>query len=78
MKKIISAFLAVAALCASITSCGAGSQDDNVLVMATNANFPPYEYHEGDKIVGIDAEIAEKIAEELGMEFWTAQLFKKL
>lgn len=69
MKKIISAFLAVAALCASITGCGAGSQDDNILVMATNATFPPYEYHEGDKIVGIDAEIAEKIAEELGMEF---------
>ena len=69
MKKILSAFLAIAALCASLTGCGAGGQDDNVLVMATNANFPPYEYHEGDKIVGIDAEIAEKIAEELGMEF---------
>ncbi len=36
--------------------------------MATNAAFPPYEYKEGDKIVGIDAEIAAAIAEELGME----------
>ncbi len=69
MKKIISAILTVAALCASVTGCGSSGADDNVLVMATNANFPPYEYHEGDKIVGIDAEIAEKIAEELGMEF---------
>lgn len=38
------------------------------LIMATNAAFPPYEYVEGDKIVGIDAEIAEAIAKDLGME----------
>lgn len=39
-----------------------------VLVMATNAEFPPYEFHDGDAIVGIDAEIAKAIADELGME----------
>ena len=38
------------------------------LTMATNAYFPPYEYYEGDKIIGIDAEIAEKVAEKLGLE----------
>ena len=38
------------------------------LVMATNAYFQPYEYYDGDKIVGIDAEIAAAIAEYLGME----------
>lgn len=38
------------------------------LVMATNATFPPYEYYEGDQIVGIDAEIAGAIAEKLGLE----------
>lgn len=40
--------------------------DDGVIVMATNAYFKPYEYYEGDKIIGIDAEIAEAIAEKLG------------
>ncbi len=40
---------------------------ENVIKMATNAYFQPYEYYDGDKIVGIDAEIAEKIAEKLGM-----------
>lgn len=39
-----------------------------VLVMATNAEFPPYEYHEGDEIIGIDVDIAKAIAGELGME----------
>lgn len=38
------------------------------LTMATNAYFRPYEYYEGDKIVGIDAEIAAAIAEKLGLE----------
>ena len=39
-----------------------------VLKMGTNAYFQPYEYYDGDKIVGIDAEIAQAIAEKLGME----------
>lgn len=39
------------------------------LVMATNAEFPPYEYYEGGEIVGIDVEIAKAIAEEMGMDF---------
>ncbi len=38
------------------------------LIMATNATFPPYEYFEGEKMVGIDVEIATAIAEKLGME----------
>lgn len=36
--------------------------------MATNAQFPPYEYYEGDVIVGIDAEMAAAIADKLGMK----------
>ena len=38
------------------------------LIMATNAFFPPYEYYEGDNIVGIDAEIAKAVADKLGLE----------
>ena len=37
------------------------------LDMGTNAQFPPYEYYEGEKIVGIDAEIMEAIAGKLGL-----------
>ncbi len=40
----------------------------NELHMATNAQFPPYEYYEGDKIVGIDAEMAAAIADKLDMK----------
>ena len=38
------------------------------LLMGTNAEFPPYEYFEGGKIVGIDAEVAAAIADKLGMK----------
>ena len=38
------------------------------LTLATNAEFPPYEYHDGDKIVGIDMDIADVIAKKLGLE----------
>ncbi|MEG0565140.1 MAG: basic amino acid ABC transporter substrate-binding protein, partial [Hungatella sp.] len=38
-----------------------------VLTMATNAEFPPYEYHDGGDIVGIDVDIARAVAQKLGM-----------
>lgn len=38
------------------------------LVMVTNAEFPPYEYHDNNEIVGIDADIARAIAAKMGME----------
>lgn len=41
---------------------------DTQLVVATNAEFPPFEEIYGDKYVGIDIEIAKIIADELGME----------
>lgn len=40
---------------------------NGTLTMATEAGFPPYEYYEGEQIIGIDAEIAAAIAEKLGM-----------
>ncbi len=40
---------------------------DGVLTMGTNAYFPPYEYYEGEEIVGIDADIAAAVAEKLGL-----------
>lgn len=66
-KRLISVALAVV-LMFSLAACGSKSNDEGKkLTMATNATFPPYEFYENDKIVGIDAEIAEKIAEKLGM-----------
>ena len=43
------------------------SRTNGTLVMATNAYFKPYEYYDGGNIVGIDADIAQAIADYLGM-----------
>lgn len=63
MKKFLTVLCAVAMMM-SLCACGSS----NELVMATNAEFPPYEYHEGEEIVGIDVEIAQAIANEMGRE----------
>ena len=39
------------------------------IVMVTNAEVPPYEYHENDTIVGIDADIARAVAEQNHRQF---------
>ena len=45
-----------------------GSKADKQLVVATNAEFAPWEYKEGNQFYGIDMEIAKLIADELGLE----------
>ena len=74
--KILAAALVLAILLTA-TACGGESGDtpaaayttvqEGVLIMATNAAFPPYEFYDGGSIVGIDAEIAEAIATKLGL-----------
>ncbi|MCR4741221.1 MAG: basic amino acid ABC transporter substrate-binding protein [Lachnospiraceae bacterium] len=79
MKKVLSIVSLCVCLAVILTGCAAagttgtapsgqdgGSQKK--LVMATNAEFPPYEYYEGSEVVGIDAELAKAIADKLGME----------
>ena len=59
MKKIFLILVCVFLL----TGCG---KNDDELVMVTEAGFAPYEYYEGGKIVGVDIDIANEIAKELG------------
>ena len=75
MKKMIALTLAVLMVAALLAGCGSSEAKNGLktveagkLIMATNAAFPPYEYIEGNEIVGIDAEIAGAIAEKLGLE----------
>lgn len=45
-----------------------GKATNGKLIMATNAAFPPYEFVEQEQIMGIDADLAQAIADKLGME----------
>ncbi len=74
MKKIISLILVALMVLCTLAGCAGGKDgalntvEKGKLIMATNAAFPPYEYVEGDGYAGIDVEIAEAIAEKLGLE----------
>lgn len=41
---------------------------NGTLVMATNAQFEPYEFYKGEDIVGIDVDFARAICDKLGYE----------
>lgn len=75
MKKFIKilAIVMVVVLSATLLFACGGKEDASSgrekLIMGTNAAFPPYEYYEGDKIIGIDAEVGALIAEKLDMDF---------
>ena len=75
MKKLfrIAALVLCLTMVFSLLGCAGadkktGTKDPKVLVMGTNAEFPPFEYVEGDGIVGVDAEMMELIAKEMGIE----------
>lgn len=71
MKKAIALVMALAMTVCLLAGCGSKGADtveEGVLIMATNAEFPPYEYIENNEVVGIDVEIAAAIAEKLGLE----------
>ena len=64
MKKLLTVLLALTmVLC--LTGCG-NKKEEKTLYMATEATFEPYEFYDGDEIVGIDVEIAKAICDKLG------------
>lgn len=79
MKKISALLLSLVMAALALSACGqdktaqdsktdsgSASSSEKTLTMATNAEFKPFEYLEGEKIVGADVDLAEAIAKELG------------
>lgn len=54
----------VAIILIVVMTTGCGKKDDE-LVLATEAGFAPYEYYKDGEIVGVDIDIAKKIAKRL-------------
>ena len=67
MKKTMRTITIILTLTMLLSAASACAPKES-LTMATNAEFPPYEFYKGGKIVGIDAEIAEAIAKKIGMK----------
>lgn len=79
MKKYLKAVVATMVVGAMMLAVGCSkpaeepaaeepAAEGGKLVMATNAEFPPYEFYENQEIVGIDVEIMKAVAESMGME----------
>lgn len=79
MKKVISILITMVMMIVLFTGCSANTNElqtevkdskdnSNTITMYTNAEFAPFEYFEGEKIVGVDAEIAQEVAKALGKE----------
>ncbi len=78
MKKIIAVVLCLvlALACVGMTSCGDAADKQSVdaikeagkLTMYTNAEFPPFEYMDGTEVKGVDVDIAQAIADKLGVK----------
>ncbi|WHX99219.1 transporter substrate-binding domain-containing protein [Neobacillus sp. DY30] len=75
MKKLMGLFLIMILAVGVLAACGE-SKDENAgdkktLVMATSADYAPFEYIESDKsddIIGFDVDLANAIAGKLGYE----------
>lgn len=66
MKKELLSMLVVTAVATTIlTGCG---KKNDALIVGTEAGFAPYEYMEGDTVVGVDMDIAKAIADSMGKE----------
>ena len=79
MKKIIALAL-VLVLCLSLAACAAKGptladvKEAGKLTVATSPDFPPFESLEGNKVVGIEVDILELVAKELGVELEIVQM----
>ena len=51
---------------AALVVAGCSKKDDNTITMITESGFAPYEYLDGNNIVGVDVDICQAIAEKLG------------
>ena len=70
MKKVLILLATIVLFIPFLTSCRSdvGSTADQKLVMATSADFPPFQYKVDGEIVGLDVEIGRAIADRLGYE----------
>lgn len=70
MKKFGKIMVIVLALATLVGACFAfaACNENNAIVVYTNAFFAPFEYYEGTEIVGVDIDIMNKVGERMGRD----------
>ncbi len=67
MKKIIALVLVMLLAVSCLTACAGGAKDSKTITVATSPDFPPFESLEGGEVVGIEVDIIDLVAKELGL-----------
>jgi polar amino acid ABC transporter, inner membrane subunit len=67
-KKLCAIIFTLCLLLPGKVQASSEKEDGKVLDFGTSADFPPYEYYEGDEIVGIDPDILRAIGDYMGVE----------
>ena len=67
MKRTIIVLLMAVIMVLSLFS-GCTKNDENTLLVATNAEFAPWEFLKDGEIVGFDADLIKLVAEKMGMK----------
>lgn len=67
--KLFCLLLAAVMLLLALSACGSSDTDTDgkTIVVATSPDYPPFEDMDGEKIMGIEPELVEMIAQKLGM-----------
>lgn len=73
MKKLTALVFTIVTIMGIMTGCSKtptvkSIQQEGKIVMLTEAGFAPYEYIKDNEIVGVDVDIANEIAKDLGVE----------
>lgn len=80
MKKLLKGMICASLLILSVTACGSSSTsndaegnefgllEDGVINAVTSPEYPPFEYLDGEEIVGFDIELLNAVAEISGLE----------
>lgn len=67
--KLLALFCVLALALTGLSACqNDGQSTKEKLTVGTNSEFPPFEYQENGKVVGIDMDIMKAIADKVNME----------
>lgn len=80
LHKFLAFAMTTMLIAGALSGCGSQGkslqdiQKNGTMVVATSPDFPPFEYLEGGNVVGIEVDILEKVAEDLGVTLTIEQM----
>jgi polar amino acid transport system substrate-binding protein len=68
-KSLFTALILITVLVILLTSLSCKKKEEPVLRVGTNAEYPPFEFKNGEEFAGVDMDIVKAIATKMGMKY---------